>query len=81
MAVMIRLSRQGKKKRPQYEIVATDKTTRRETKFLARFGHYFPKAENDADKVKVDLEAIQAWKARGAQVSETVGQLLKKIAK
>jgi small subunit ribosomal protein S16 len=80
MAVTIRLSRQGAKKRPQYLIVAVDTAKKRDGAHLAALGHYFPKAKTQAEKVKVNLEAIKAWRAKGAQVSQTVGQLLKGIA-
>jgi small subunit ribosomal protein S16 len=81
MAVTIRLSRQGAKKNPQYLIVAVDSAKKRDGAYLQNLGHYYPKAKENKDKVKVDLEAIQTWKAKGAQVSQTVGQLLKNLAK
>jgi small subunit ribosomal protein S16 len=81
MAVTIRLSRQGAKKHPQYLIVALDSTKKRDGAYLAKLGHYYPKAEKTEDKIKVNLEAVRAWQAKGAQVSQTVGQLLKTLAK
>jgi len=80
MAVRIRLSRQGAKKAPQYLIVAVDSAKKRDGAYLDRLGHYFPKAKEAKDKIKVDMAKIQSWKAKGAQVSETVGQLLKGLA-
>lgn len=77
MSVTIRLSRQGAKKNPQYLIVAVDSAKKRDGAYLQNLGHYYPKAKEAKDKVKVDLEAVQAWKAKGAQTSQTVGQLLK----
>ena len=81
MAVTIRLSRQGAKKCPQYLIVATEKTKKRDGAYFENLGHYYPKAKNPKDKIKVNLEALKAWQAKGAQLSQTVGQLLKTIAK
>jgi small subunit ribosomal protein S16 len=81
MAVTIRLSRQGAKKNPQYLIVAVDSEKKRDGAYLDRLGHYFPKAKEPKDKVQVNLEAVQAWKAKGAQFSQTVGQLIKSLAK
>ncbi|MBN23062.1 MAG: 30S ribosomal protein S16 [Bdellovibrionaceae bacterium] len=81
MAVKIRLLRQGSKKRPVYQIVAIDSQDRRDGQPLERLGQYFPKAELPADKVKVKKEAVEAWIAKGAQMSETVGQLLKIASK
>ena len=81
MAVTIRLSRQGAKKQPQYLIVAVDSQKPRDGAYLAKLGHYYPKAKTAAEKIKVDLEKVAAWKSKGAQVSQTVGQLLKTLAK
>jgi small subunit ribosomal protein S16 len=80
MAVTIRLSRQGAKKRPQYLIIAVDSAKKRDGAHLAALGHYYPKAKTLAEKVKADVPAIKAWVAKGARVSQTVGQLLKGIA-
>lgn len=81
MAVMIRLQRQGAKKEPQYLVVAVDGAKKRDGQYLERLGHYFPKAKAAKDKLKVDLEKVNAWKARGALTTQTVGQLLKTFAK
>jgi len=80
MAVSIRLSRQGAKKNPQYMIVAMDSSKKRDGEYLAKLGHYYPKAKEKKDKVKVDLAAVKAWQVKGAQLSQTVGQLLKTLA-
>ena len=80
MAVTIRLSRQGAKKNPQYLIVAVDSAKKRDGAYLESLGHYYPKAVEAKDKIKANQEAIQAWMAKGAQVSQTVGQLLKNLA-
>ena len=81
MAVTIRLSRQGAKKNPQYLIVAMDSAAKRDGSYLAKLGHYYPKAKDAKDKIQADLEKINAWRAKGAQVSQTVGQLLKTLSK
>jgi small subunit ribosomal protein S16 len=81
MAVMIRLSRQGAKKNPQYLVVAMDSAKKRDGAYLQKLGHYFPKAKTQAEKLKVNLELVKKWQANGAQVTKTVGQLLKGLAK
>ena len=81
MAVTIRLSRQGAKKNPQYLVVAVDSAKKRDGAYLENLGHYYPKEKEPKEKLKVDLEALKAWQAKGAQVSQTVGQLLKTLAK
>ena len=80
MAVTIRLSRQGAKKQPQYLVVAVDSAKKRDGEYLENLGHYYPKAKDVKDKIKVNLEAVNAWRAKGAQVSQTVGQLLKTLS-
>ncbi|HAR44043.1 MAG TPA: 30S ribosomal protein S16 [Bdellovibrionales bacterium] len=81
MAVSIRLSRKGAKKNPQYLIVAVDSKDKRDGEYLEKLGHYYPKTETKADKVKINVEALKAWQAKGAQLSQTVGQLVKTLAK
>ncbi|MBC7693736.1 MAG: 30S ribosomal protein S16 [Methylotenera sp.] len=81
MAVMIRLQRQGAKKNPQYLVVAIDSAKKRDGEYLDKLGHYYPKAKETADKLKVDLASVNKWRANGAQVTKTVGQLLKTLAK
>ena len=80
MAVTIRLSRQGAKKNPQYLVIAVDSAKKRDGAYLENLGHYYPKAKESKDKLKVNLEKVKAWQAKGAQVSQTVGQLLKTLA-
>jgi small subunit ribosomal protein S16 len=80
MAVQIRLSRQGAKKQPNYLVVAVDSAKKRDGEYLEKLGQYFPKAA-DKDKLKVNLEAVKAWQAKGAKTTQTVGQLIKKLAK
>lgn len=77
MAVKIRLSRHGSKKAPMYFIVAADSASCRDGAFLEKLGQYQPKAVKASDKLKVDREALQVWVTKGAQMTRTVGQLLK----
>lgn len=81
MSVKIRLSRQGAKKHPQYLIVAVDSAKKRDGAYLDKLGYYYPKAKTAKEKVQLNLEALKRWQAKGAQLSETVGQLLKSSAK
>ncbi len=74
--VVIRLRREGTKNRPFYRIVAADQRFRRDGRFLEILGTYDPLKEKD--NVKVNVEAANAWIAKGAQPSETVRSLLKK---
>lgn len=81
MAVKIRLMVQGGRKKPIYTIVAVDSEKKRDGVYLQKLGQYFPKAVAPKDKITINMEAFQAWKAKGAQVTQTVGQLVKILAK
>ncbi|MBI3795102.1 MAG: 30S ribosomal protein S16 [Nitrospinae bacterium] len=71
MAVVIRMSRGGKKKKPFYRIVAADKRFCRDGRYLEIVGTWDPKLE----KATVKKEAAEKWIKNGAQVSETVKKL------
>ncbi len=73
--VKIRLQRFGAHKNPQYRIVAADSRSPRDGKFLEILGSYNPLTQPAT--VKLDVEAIDAWVAKGAQLTVTVRNLLK----
>lgn len=73
--VKIRLARGGRTHRPVYTIVATDSRSARDGQFLEKLGQYDPKASKTL--AFVNVEGIQAWVKKGAQVSDTVKSLLK----
>lgn len=73
--VKIRLARGGRTHRPVYTIVAIDARSARDGQFLEKLGQYDPKS---AETLKsVNVEGIQAWIKKGAQLSDTVRSLLK----
>ncbi len=77
--VKIRLQRHGAKKRPVYVIVAANSTATRDGEYLDRIGMYFPKAEKGSNKVQIDAEKLQAWISRGAQMTDTVSEIVKLV--
>ena len=78
MAVVLRMTRRGAKKKPFYRIVAADSRSPRDGKFLEMLGTYDPlKSENN---FKIDAEKVTSWIKKGAKPSETVAALLKKGA-
>lgn len=79
--VTIRLARAGAKKRPFYHVVATEKSSARDGRFIERLGHYNPNAQGQEQKLVVDLERVAHWQKNGAQMSERVAFLLKSAAK
>jgi len=76
MAVRIRLTRMGAKKKPFYRIVAADSEAPRDGKFIDILGHYDPM--KDPAVIKVDKDKVNSWLERGARVSDSVKSLLKK---
>ncbi|WP_026167497.1 30S ribosomal protein S16 [Desulfovibrio oxyclinae] len=79
MAMTIRLTRMGSKKRPFYRVVALDSKTRRDGRPVEYLGHYNPMVE-PAD-VKIDKEKVEKWVNEGATLSNTVRSLLKQAGK
>jgi small subunit ribosomal protein S16 len=75
--VIIRLARHGTKKRPFYKIVAIDNRKARNGQPLAYLGFFDPIAKNEAQKLKLDLSAVQARIATGAQMTLKVCYLYK----
>jgi small subunit ribosomal protein S16 len=77
MALAIRLSRGGSKKRPYYRIVVADARSPRDGKFIERIGSYNPLlAKDDAGRVVLDGERAKHWLAAGAQPSDRVARFL-----
>ena len=75
--VRIRLRRVGAKKQPSYRIVAADKESPRDGRFLEVLGHYNPRTEPATIVVKEDR--IYHWVGNGAQPSDSVKQVLNQI--
>ena len=76
MAVKIRLTRMGSKKRPSYRIVATDSRSPRDGKYLELIGFYNPL--EDPAEIKINEEAALKWLKNGAIMTDTAKDLLKK---
>ena len=77
MALRIRLSRGGTKKRPHYSVVIADSHSPRDGRFVEKIGFFNPLLPKDhADRIKLDLEKAKAWMAKGATPSDRVHRLL-----
>ena len=77
MAVSIRLSRGGAKKRPYYKIVVADARNSRDGKFIERIGSYNPLLPKDSpERVKLDADRARHWLSVGAQPSDRVLRFL-----
>ena len=75
MAVHIRLSRQGSKKKPFYRIVVADQRSRRDGRFIERLGTFNPIDASGA--IQLDRERLAFWLNNGAQLSHTLDRLIK----
>ena len=76
MALAIRLSRQGSKKRPFYRVVAAEKSSPRDGRFVEILGTYDPRAKS----VRLNLDRYNHWISCGARPSQTVSVLARKEA-
>ena len=77
MAVKLRLQRFGSKKRPYYRIVATASTSPRDGRFIEIVGTYHPIDKQNV--LKVDEEKVMKWLGQGAQPTDTVKSIFKKL--
>ena len=77
MAVSIRLSRGGSKKRPYYRIVVADARSPRDGRFIERIGSDNPLlAKDNPERVKIDAERAKHWVSVGAQPTDRVARFL-----
>jgi small subunit ribosomal protein S16 len=77
MATKIRLARGGAKKRPYYRIVVADSRSPRDGRFIEKVGAFNPMLANDNDqRVVLNVERIKDWVAKGAQPTERVEKFL-----
>jgi len=74
MAVVIRLSRQGKKNQPFYRIVVADKKKKQRGKSIEIIGFYNP-LKNPAE-IKINMKRLKFWQNRGAIFSEGLRKIL-----
>src|SRR5437588_7200399 len=77
MSLKIRLARAGTKKRPYYHVVIADSRAPGDVRFIERLGHFNPLVAKDAkDRLKLDVEKVKAWLAKGATPSDRVLRFL-----
>ena len=79
MSVKVRMTRSGSKKRPFYHIVAINSDARRDGRPLEFLGYYNP--NTNPGTLSIDAEKLQAWQDKGAELSDTVRTLVKKLGK
>src|SRR3954468_835582 len=77
MSLKIRLARAGTKKRPVYHIVIADSRSPRDGRYIERLGYFNPlMAKDNEDRLKLDLEKVKAWMAKGAVATDRVSRFL-----
>jgi small subunit ribosomal protein S16 len=73
----IRMARAGTKKRPFYHVVVADSRAPRDGRFIERLGYFNPLLPKEkTERLKLDLEKVKAWIAKGAQPSDRVLRFL-----
>ena len=75
--VTIRLQRGGAKKRPFYQMVVADSRNARDGRFIEKVGVFNPVARGQEEKLRVDVDRIEHWVSKGAQLSDRVAKLVK----
>ncbi len=75
--VRIRLRRQGKRNQPSYRIVVADARAPRDGRFIEIIGFYNPRT--DPPTMKVNEERARYWLSVGAQPTEPVARILRKV--
>ena len=81
MAIKIRLSRGGSKKRPFYRVVASDSRMPRDGRFIEKLGTYNPLlTKDDPNRINLNIEKINDWLKKGAQVSDRISRILESLS-
>lgn len=75
--VRIRLRRMGAKKKPFYRLVVAHKESPRDGRFIEIVGTYDPRTQPETVELKTDR--VNHWLSTGAQPSESVGRILRKL--
>ncbi|VAX40172.1 SSU ribosomal protein S16p [hydrothermal vent metagenome] len=79
MAVKIRMKRLGRRHRPYFRICVMDSRVPRDGKAIEEVGMYDPMVREKSDRVQLNMERIDYWISVGAQPSEKVAVLIKKV--
>lgn len=79
MAVRIRMKRLGRKHRPFFRICVMDARSPRDGKAIEEVGYYDPMVRDKAERVNIKMDRVDHWISVGAQPSEKVATLIKKV--
>ncbi len=75
MPVKIRLQRQGRKKKPFYQIIVADARAPRDGKFIDNIGNYNPMTKPAT--IELDIDRAYDWLMKGAQPTDTARAILR----
>ena len=79
MAVRIRMKRLGRTHRPFYRICVMDSRKKRDGRAIEEVGHYDPMLQDKSQRISLNLERVDYWISVGAQPSDKVATLIKKV--
>jgi small subunit ribosomal protein S16 len=79
MAVKIRLQRQGRTHRALYRVVVAEASARRDGRFIEDLGNYNPSPRGKEQELVLNLERVNYWVSVGAQPTDTVRSLIRKV--
>ena len=77
--VVVRLARGGSKKRPFYHFTVADSRRARDGKFIERLGYFNPIARGQETRIELNVERLEYWQSKGAQLSDRVAKLVKEF--
>ena len=77
MSVVIRLQRAGTRNRPFFRVVVADSRRARDGAFIEKLGYYDPLPEPDV--ISIDRPKLETWVRQGAQPSESVRVLVRRL--
>lgn len=77
--VVIRLARFGSKHEPKYRVTVADQRFAATKRFIEVVGYYNPSPRGKEQGLSLDMEKINSWIKKGAQPSETVRSLIRRV--
>lgn len=81
MSVRIRMKRMGRKHRPFYRICIMDRQKARDSRAIEEVGFYDTSVADKSKRVSLNMERVEYWLSVGAEPSEKVNALIKKVKK
>lgn len=77
--VVIRLAKYGTKHKAKYRVMVADSRRWAKGKYIEILGSYNPDASGKEEKMKLDMDKINAWIKKGAQPSDRIRYLMRQL--